>query len=186
MLNCVVAAVLYERFPSIPEGALSRVRASLVDRDTLARLARKLRIGEEMRLGEAMLRSGGEHPAVAADALEAIFGAVFIDAGFDAARSVVERVYAVEFQQVDPATLAKDPKTRLQEWLQARRIPVPQYALTAVTGEAHAQTLTVECRIPELEIAVTASGPSRRVAEQAAAERAYAAATDRDGTGGRG
>ena len=159
------------------------MRASLVDRDTLARLARELRVGDEMRLGEAMLRSGSEHPAVAADALEAIFGAVFVDAGFDAARRVIERVYAAEFARVDPATLAKDPKTRLQEWLQARRIAVPEYVVTGAVGEAHAQTLTVECRIPALGIAEAGSGPSRRVAEQAAAAQAYAAATAQHAAG---
>ena len=103
-----------------------------------------------MRLGEAMLKDGGERPSILADALEAVFGAVFVDAGFDAARRVVERVYAAEFARVDPTTLDKDPKTRLQEWLQARRFAVPEYVVTATAGEAHAQTMTVECRIPAL------------------------------------
>jgi ribonuclease-3 len=175
VLNCVVAAMLYERFPAIPEGDLSRVRANLVNRDILALLARRLDLGAEIRLGEGELRSGGDRrPSLLADTLEALFGAVFLDAGYDAARAVIERVYAVEFEGLDPAALGKDPKTRLQEWLQARRLAVPDYAVTAVAGEAHAQTFTVECRIPSLGIVAAGSGPSRRAAEQLAAAEAYA------------
>ena len=182
VLNCVVAAALFERFPAIPEGELSRVRASLVNRDTLARLARGLVLAGEIRLGEGEQRSGGgERPSILADALEAILGAVFVDAGFDAARAVVSRVYADEFRELDPAALGKDPKTRLQEWLQARRIAVPEYAVTLVAGEAHAQDFTVECRIPALDIVAAGSGASRRAAEQGAAAEAYGMATARHG-----
>jgi ribonuclease-3 len=177
VLNCVVAVALFERFPDIPEGELSRVRASLVNRDTLARLARGLSLSDEIRLGEGEVKSGGgERPSILADALEAVFGAVFVDAGFDAARAVIEHVYAAEFVGLDPAALGKDPKTRLQEWLQARHIAVPEYAVTAVAGEAHAQVFTIECRIPALAIAAGGSGSSRRAAEQAAAAEAYVAA----------
>ena len=177
VLNCVVAAALFERFPAIPEGELSRVRASLVNRGTLARLARALALSGEIRLGEGELKSGGaDRPSMLADALEAIFGAIFVDAGYDAARAVVERVYADELIDLDPAALGKDPKTRLQEWLQARRIAVPDYAVTVVAGEAHAQTFTVECRIPALAIVATGSGTNRRAAEQDAAADAYAIA----------
>jgi ribonuclease-3 len=186
VLDCVIAVVLFERFPAIPEGELSRVRASLVNGETLARLARGLALAGEMRLGEGEVRSGGAARAsLLADALEAIFGAVFLDGGFDAARAVIERVYAAELAGVDPASLDKDPKTRLQEWLQARRVAVPEYAVTAVAGEAHAQSFTVECRIPALDIVATGSGTSRRAAEQAAASDAYATAARRPG-GGRG
>jgi ribonuclease-3 len=175
VLNCAVAAVLFERFPAIPEGELSRVRASLVNRDTLARLAREFALGGEIILGEGEVRSGGgERPSILADALEAVFGAVFVDAGFDAARSVIERVYAAEFAGLDPATLGKDPKTRLQEWLQARHIAVPEYAVTAIGGEAHAQTFTIECRVPALGVLATGTGTNRRAAEQAAAADAFA------------
>jgi ribonuclease-3 len=177
VLDCAVAAALFERFPGIPEGELSRVRASLVNRDTLARLGRGLGLSAVIRLGEGELRSGGhERPSIIADALEAIFGAVFVDAGFDAARAVIERVYAPELIDLDPAALGKDPKTRLQEWLQARRIPVPEYSVTGVVGEAHAQTFTIECRIPSIAVVAVGSGTSRRAAEQAAAAEAYAAA----------
>jgi ribonuclease-3 len=177
VLDCVIAAVLFERFPAIPEGELSRVRASLVNGDTLARLARALALGPEIRLGEGAVRSGGgERSSILADALEAIFGAVFVDAGFDAARAVIERVYASEFVDLDPAALGKDPKTRLQEWLQARRIAVPEYAVTEISGEAHAQTFTIECRVPALAIVSTGTGTNRRAAEQDAAAQAFARA----------
>jgi ribonuclease-3 len=149
---------------------LTRVRASLVDERTLARLARELRIADEMRLGEGMRRSSVD--GVIADALEAVFGAVFVDAGFDAARMAVEHVYATEFAHIDPGALAKDPKTRLQEWLQARKLAVPDYTVTATSGEAHAQTMVVECRIPALGIVTTGTGPRRQSAEQVAAAEA--------------
>ena len=174
VLNCVVAAVLFERFPDIPEGELSLVRASLVNRDTLARLARGLALGAEVLLGSGEVRSGGDdRPSILENTLEAIFGAVFVDAGFEASRVVIERIYATEFANLDPATLGKDPKTRLQEWLQARRIAVPEYVVTGIVGEAHAQTFTIECRIPALAIATTGTGTSRRAAEQIAAALAY-------------
>ena len=174
VLNCAVAAVLFERFPAIPEGELSRVRASLVNRDTLARIARALDLGSEIALGEGEVRSGGDgRPSILADALEAVFGAVFIDAGFEAARRVIEHVYAAEFADLDPAALGKDPKTRLQEWLQARRLAVPEYAVTGIVGEAHAQTFTIECRIPALNVTATGTGTNRRTAEQAAAAEAF-------------
>ena len=186
VLNCVVAALLFERFPAIPEGDLSRVRASLVNRDTLARLAQGLSLGTEISLGEGELRSGGgERPSILADALEAVFGAVFVDAGFDAARAIVERVYAAEFVDLDPAALGKDPKTRLQEWLQARRLAVPEYAVTGVGGEAHAQTFTIECRVAALGIVAMGTGTNRRAAEQDAAAAAFARAVAASG-GARG
>ena len=177
VLNCAIAAILYRRFPHIPEGELSRVRASLVNGETLARLGALLDLGSAIRLGEGEQRSGGAaRPSILADTLEALFGAIFLDAGFDAACGVVESVYATELDKLDPAALSKDPKTRLQEWLQARKIAVPEYSVTAVTGEAHAQTFTVECRIPALGIAAIGTGTSRRAAEQAAATGAYAKA----------
>ena len=175
VLNCVAAAVLFERFPSIPEGDLTVVRASLVRAETLARLANGLGLGDELLLGKGQVKSGGRKlPSILANALEAIIGAVFVDAGFDAARAVIERIYASEFADLDPATLTKDPKTRLQELVQARCMTVPEYVVTSATGEAHAQTFTVECRIPALGVVTVASGNSRRAAEQVAAADAYA------------
>jgi ribonuclease-3 len=187
VLSCAIAAVLYRRFPQIPEGDLSRVRASLVNRDTLAELARGLGVGDAIRLGEGELRSGGAaRPSILADALEAVFGAIFLDAGFDAAATAIETLYATLLTDLDPAALSKDPKTLLQEWLQARRIAVPEYVVTDTAGDAHAQTFTVECRIPSLSIAAVGAGASRRAAEQAAASVAYAEATAVPGIARRG
>jgi ribonuclease-3 len=181
VLNCVVALALYERFPQTPEGELSRARASLVNRDTLARLARQLDLGAEIRLGEGEQKSGGaDRTSIVADALEAVFGAVFLDGGFDAARALIDGIYADLLRGADPATLGKDPKTRLQEWLQARRLPVPEYAVAATSGEAHQQTFEVDCRIASLSIAARGSGASRRAAEQEAAAAAYALAVAGD------
>ncbi len=178
-MNCAVAAALYARFPELPEGDLSRVRAHLVNRDTLARLARAIDLGAVLAIGEGEQKSGGANRAsIVADALEAVFGAVFLDGGFDAARAVIEAVYAQEVAGLDPAAVGKDPKTRLQEWLQARKIPVPEYAVVATAGEAHAQSFRVECRVPLLGIVATGAGASRRAAEQAAAAVAYAQVAD--------
>ena len=189
VLNCAVAAILYQRFPQVPEGDLSRIRAHLVKRDTLARIARSLDLGAALRFGEGEHKSGGaDRASIVADALEALFGAVFLDGGFDAARAVIEGVYRGELSGLTPATLGKDPKTRLQEWLQARRLPVPDYAVVETAGEAHAQSFTVLCRVPALGIAVSGTGPSRRAAEQAAAAlacaRVAADATDAIGADG--
>jgi len=190
VLNCVVARALYQRFPDTPEGDLSRSRASLVNKDTLARVARRLGLGEMVRLGEGELRSGGsDRSSILADALEAVFRAVFLDGGYDAARGVIEAVYADILADADPTVLSKDPKTRLQEWLQGRKVPVPAYSVVATRGEAHAQLFEVECRIPALDVVTQGAGPSRRAAEQEAAALALGAlagrATDATGATGR-
>ena len=172
-----MALALYERFPQTSEGDLSRARASLVNRDMLAQLARRLELGAAIHLGEGELKSGGaDRSSIIADGLEAVFGAVFLDGGFDAARAVIDGIYADLLCDANPATLGKDPKTRLQEWLQARRLPVPEYAVAATSGEAHAQRFDVDCRIPSLSIVTRGSGASRRAAEQDAAVAAYASA----------
>jgi ribonuclease-3 len=176
VLNCVVAATLFERFPMLPEGDLSRVRAALVNRDTLARVAQSLDLGPALRLGDGEVRSGGrERPSILADALEAVFGAVFIDGGYESARDAITTCYADVLRLADPTALGKDAKTRLQEWLQGRKFAVPDYAVVATAGEAHAQHFTVECRIPGLPLTTTGEGASRRVAEQVAAEAALLA-----------
>jgi ribonuclease III len=178
ILNCAVALALYRRFPQLPEGELSRIRANLVNKDMLCRLARALDLGSAIRLGEGELRSGGAaRPSILADALEAMLGAIFLDGGFDAADAAISRIYGGEIAAIDPTGLAKDPKTRLQEWLQGRKLAVPDYEVAAVRGESHLQTFDVICRIPALDIAATGSGPSRRAAEQAAAAAAYERAT---------
>lgn len=175
VLNCVVGVALYGRFPDLDEGELSRVRASLVNQEMLSRVARGLGIGPLLRLGDGEARSGGaDRASILADALEAVFGAVFLDAGFDAAQSTVKRAYGDILAAADPALLGKDAKTRLQEWLQARKLRVPAYAVVATRGEAHAQVFAVECRIEELGIVTAAEGPSRRAAEQTSALAALA------------
>ncbi len=173
VLNCAIGLSLYERFPSLDEGELSRIRASLVSQPMLATVARQLNLADDLRLGDGEVRSGGaDRPSILADALEAVFGSVFLDGGFDAARAVVANCFGEILSNLDPAAQNKDPKTRLQELLQARRLPVPEYAVHAVSGEPHAQSFEVECRIPSLAIATRGTGGSRRAAEQAAAEAA--------------
>ena len=175
VLNCAVAAALYRRFPQLPEGDLSRIRANLVNRDCLLLRAQDLGMSGLVRLGEGEVKSGGaSRPSILADATEAVFGAIFLDGGFDAARKVIEHCYAEAVNAVDPAASGKDPKTQLQEWLQAKGMPLPEYAITATDGEAHKQTFTVSCRVPALGRATTGHGASRRVAEQEAARAALA------------
>lgn len=175
VLNCVVAALLFERFPGLREGDLSRQRANLVRQNALADIAQSLDLGNRLRLGEGELKSGGDRrPSILADALEAVIGAVFLDAGFEAARAVVMRLYRPLLERIDPTASGKDPKTELQELLQARKLPLPSYSLMHTHGEAHAQTFEVECAIPALGIRAAGSGSSRRSAEQAAAKAAVA------------
>lgn len=174
VLNCVVAMLLYEQFPNLPEGDLSRLRAYLVKESTLSGIATSLGLGDHMRLGEGELKSGGwRRPSILADALEAIIGAVFLDAGFSAAEQLVRKLYAPLLEDLDPKSIGKDPKTLLQEYLQGRRIALPEYVLVATEGEAHCQVFRVECRIPALKVSAQGVGGSRRAAEQQAAELAY-------------
>ena len=173
ILNCIVATLLFDRFPSIREGELSRQRANLVKQDTLADIANDLKLGDFLRLGEGELKSGGfRRPSILADSLEAILGAIYLDAGFAAAYRVVEKLYGERLAEVDPKLSSKDAKTELQEKLQARKLPLPQYTLLATRGEAHAQEFEVECQIPSLSITTQGVGSSRRHAEQAAARSA--------------
>jgi ribonuclease-3 len=171
ILNGVIARQLYDRFPDIPEGDLSRLRANLVRQDSLHQLALKLSLGQYLRLGEGELKSGGsQRPSILADALEALFGAIWLDAGFEAASAVVERLYTDMLGAIIPGRPMKDAKTRLQEYLQGKRLPLPKYALTATEGEAHAQQFRIACEIEALKLHTEGSGGSRRAAEQMAAE----------------
>ncbi|MCK9382426.1 MAG: ribonuclease III [Sulfuritalea sp.] len=173
VLNCAVAGYLYQRFADLKEGELSRLRASLVRQETLVEIAQGLELGGLLSLGEGELKSGGTgRPSILADALEAIVGAIYVDAGFDAARLVIERLYKPVIARIDPNDTGKDPKTALQEILQGRHLPLPRYALLATRGEAHAQEFEMECVIPDLGIRSTGTGGSRRIAEQQAAQRA--------------
>jgi ribonuclease-3 len=178
VLNCAIALELYRKFPRLTEGELSRLRANLVNQKSLSEVAQQFGLGKAIRLGEGELKSGGaERPSILADAVEAIVGAVMLDGGFDAARRVVGVLFAQMLAAVDPNTMAKDPKTRLQEYLQGRRIALPRYQVVETRGEAHAHLFRVECSIPELNIRTLGEGSSRRNAEQAAAQRAYEIAT---------
>jgi ribonuclease-3 len=172
LLNCSIAIVLYERFGSLREGELSRLRANLVRQETLHQLADGIALGDHLLLGEGELKSGGfRRPSILADALEAIFGAVFLDGGFGAVQAVIGRFYQPLLATLDPAKAIKDAKTALQEWLQSRRHALPQYLLLATRGEAHAQEFEVECRVDALGIVETGTGGNRRGAEQEAAQR---------------
>jgi ribonuclease-3 len=175
VLNCCVAHELYQRFTQLKEGELSRLRANLVRQETLAELSQQIELGTYLRLGEGELKSGGfRRPSILADGLEALLGAVFLDGGFDAAQRVIRGLYAALFEHLDPQSLGKDPKTLLQELLQARKIPLPQYAVVATQGAAHNQLFQVECQIPQLAIRTVGYGASRRIAEQEAAQLAFA------------
>ncbi|HPP48236.1 MAG TPA: ribonuclease III family protein, partial [Accumulibacter sp.] len=161
------------RFPSLPEGDLSRLRAQLVCQDSLFQMATTLSLGEHLRLGEGELKSGGHRrPSILADALEALFGAIWLDGGFEPAGETISGLYRPLLEQLVPGQRNKDAKTRLQEHLQGRKMLLPHYALIATTGEAHAQSFTVACIIDALCIRTEGSAASRRAAEQLAAERA--------------
>jgi len=173
VLNCAVAALLFQRFGKLDEGDLSRVRANLVKQQSLYEIAQALNISEGLRLGEGELRSGGfRRPSILADTLEAVLGAVFLDGGFDAAQTVIKRLYVPILDHIDPRTLGKDSKTLLQEYLQGHKIALPTYTVVATHGAAHNQQFEVECTVPKLDVKVSGSGASRRAAEQAAAKKA--------------
>ncbi len=174
VLNFVIALELFNAFPQVSEGELSRLRANLVNQPSLHGIAQRLDLGAFLRLGEGELKSGGaQRPSMLADALEALIGAAFIDGGFEAARKMVSRLFAAALAQADPHLIGKDAKTLLQEFLQARHLALPQYTVVSTAGGAHEQTFRVECAIPELDIRTHGEGTSRRNAEQVAARRAF-------------
>ncbi len=174
VVNCVIALALYRKFPQLPEGELSRLRASLVSQPALAALAEGLELGRHLALGEGELKSGGrQRPSIMSDTLEAVLGAVLLDDGFEAVRRVTEDIFKVPLASISPQSAGKDAKTRLQELLQGERQPLPRYAVVAIRGEAHEQEFEVECVIAHLNIRCTGRGSSRRRAEQGAARLAY-------------
>ncbi len=176
VLNCVIASLLFDRFEKIDEGDLSRLRANLVKQQSLYEIAQHLELSQCLRLGEGELKSGGfRRPSILADTLEALFGAIFLDSGFDVAYSVIKELYEPLIETVDPKTLGKDAKTLLQEYLQGKKFSLPQYNVVATHGAAHNQEFEVECSIPKLDIQVYGTGGSRRAGEQAAALLALAA-----------
>ncbi len=173
ILDFVIADALYHRFPELPEGDLSRLRANLVRQETLHRLALALGIGQFLRLGEGELKSGGaQRPSILADALEALFGAIYLDAGFKAAHAVIVKLYAPLIDELKPGQFQKDAKTRLQEWLQGKKKALPRYQVIEATGAAHEQRFEVACEIDSPRLRTVGHGSSRRIAEQVAAEQA--------------
>lgn len=171
VLNCVVARLVFNEFGTANEGELSRFRASLVSGEALASIAQEIKLGDHVRLGPGELKSGGfRRKSILADTLEAVIGAIYLDGGFAAAEGVIERLFAPRLDRLPTAAELKDPKTRLQEALQARGLPLPVYSVDAVTGEAHNQQFQVSCTVDPLGLRTSASGPSRRRAEQAAAQ----------------
>ncbi len=172
VLSLAISKLLYERLSDSDEGDLTRVRAHLVREDSLHRAALALGLPEVLRLSEGEARGGGAlRPSILADAVEAIIGGVFLEGGYEPAHAVVARLFGEVIQTTEADNWAKDAKTELQEWLQARRVAVPAYRITATRGQAHAQTFEVECAVPSLKLIEHGEGRSRRVAEQEAARR---------------
>ena len=172
VLSLAISSLLYDRFAGSDEGDLTRVRAHLVREDSLHRAALELQLPAHLRLSDGEARGGGaQRASILADALEALIGAAFLDGGFEAARIVVQRLFGEVIVGTDILSWSKDAKTELQEWLQARKLPVPVYRIVATRGQAHAQTFEVECGVPALNVAQHGEGRSRRSAEQQAARR---------------
>ena len=170
VLSLAISDLLYQRLSALPEGDLSRVRANLVKQDTLHQLSEALGLPDVIRLGEGEMRSGGQkRPSILADALEAVIGAVYLDAGFPAAQALVHRLFKAVEINPEMDAIGKDPKTELQEWLQGRKMKLPLYRVVATLGAAHKQTFDVECEIIELNFSERGIGGSRRAGEQAAA-----------------
>lgn len=179
ILDAVVSSVLFETFPDLPEGDLSRLRASLVCEETLCQLSSHLGIGDFLRIGDGERKSGGAHkPSLLADAFEAVIGATFLDGGFAKASTFIRLQYAGMLTLLDPAKILKDPKTRLQEWLQARRHALPQYTVEHIEGSSHAQRFFVRCELSAPKLQATGSGTNRRQAEQDAATQLLACLED--------
>ena len=175
ILNFVIAHELFKQYPDVQEGDLSRLRANLVNKESLAVIAKQLALGDVIRLGSGELKSGGfRRPSILADAVESIFGAVYCDGGFESCRELIVRLYANRLSSPTDLQSLKDPKTQLQELLQSRRFALPDYQVTHVTGQAHAQIFHVRCNIKPMNIDVSGEGKSRRKAEQVAAEKAIA------------
>jgi len=171
VLNLAVSRLLYDRFSGSDEGDLTRVRAHLVREESLHRVALALGLPEALRLSDGEARGGGAtRPSILADAVEALIGAVSIDGGYDAAQALVTRLFGETIMSTSADNWRKDAKTELQEWLQARHVPVPSYRIAATHGQAHAQTFEVECDVPSLQWRATGAGRSRRQAEQASAQ----------------
>ena len=173
ILNFVIADELFKLYPDVQEGDLSRLRANLVNKESLADIANHLKLGDVIQLGSGELKSGGfRRPSILADAVESIFGAVYIDGGFETCRDLIVRLYTNRLASPTDLQSLKDPKTQLQELLQSRRFALPDYQVINITGQAHAQVFHMKCSIEQMNIEVKGEGKSRRKAEQVAAEKA--------------
>ena len=174
ILGMVIAKALYQRFPQQPEGKLTRMRSSLVKGDTLAEVAREFELGELLLLGPGELKSGGfRRDSILADAVESIIGAIYLEAGMTTCESLILDWFACRLKALNPEAVSKDDKTRLQEYLQSNKHPLPLYEVTEIKGKSHDQTFYVECNVEGLKKAVVGSGNSRRRAEQKAAKQAF-------------
>lgn len=172
ILNFIIAAALFQQFPTAKEGDLSRLRANLVKGDTLAELAQEFELGNYLKLGAGELKSGGyRRKSILADALEAIIGAIYLDGGMAVCQERLLRWYESRLQETSRHSGLKDPKTRLQEYLQAKKVPLPNYSVLSIQGEAHKQTFRVACKIEKFNHITEGVGSSRRSAEQEAAQK---------------
>jgi ribonuclease-3 len=172
VLNLVAADRLYRRYPVASEGDLSRLRARVVSAEPLAGIAQELGLGDALQLGSGELKTGGfRRESILADALEALIGAVYLDRGMEPARHLVERLLESRIAAAPEPSDLKDPKTRLQEWLQGRSLPLPAYAVESIGGQPHEQHFEVRCEVPSLGVATLGTGSSRRRAEQDAAQQ---------------
>ncbi len=173
VLNLILSQALYEQFPTATEGQLTRLRAICVNGEALAKISREFNLGEQLSFGVGELRSGGAtRPSILADALEALIAAIYLDAGFDVTKACVLNWYQPLLTGTSLEMTKKDPKTQLQEWLQGRHQPLPEYTVVAIQGESHEQSFNVECRIVMCDQLFTGTGTSRRRAEQSAARAA--------------
>lgn len=174
ILGFTISAELYQRYPDLPEGKLTRLRASLVRQETLAMLGRQLELGQFLRLGSGELKSGGyDRDSILSDTVEALFGAIYLDGGVDAVRKVILKLYVDILNELSPKNIEKDPKTRLQEYLQKHMQVLPEYHTVKITGAPHDQQFLVECKVPGIVGIAQGEAKSRRAAEQQAASRAY-------------
>lgn len=171
VLGLCVAEMLYEKFPNQPEGKLTRMRSNLVKGDTLAAVARELELGDLIHLGSGEMKSGGHRrDSILADAVESLLGAIYLESGLDASKATITKLFSSRIDKLDPSIQIKDSKTQLQEYLQSRQLPLPQYDVINISGKDHAQLFEVCCSVESLTASQTATGKSRRIAEQKAAQ----------------
>lgn len=172
VLGVIVSAILYRLYSDSEEGELTRMRAQVVKKDTLAQIARRLQLGDYLKLGGSAAKGGGtENDSILADALESLIGAVYLDAGLEQAQITVEAVFEEEFNAIDPGRTAKDPKTELQELLQSKGLLLPKYKVESISGSSHEPDFVVSCYVEDNHLVQTGTGSSRKSAEQAAAKK---------------